>query len=114
MARHAALPLDFGYSVLEIVLLVVLHVHSRDKDWRVREQVIHLLERTLSGLGLDGPEEESVGEVADDLYKVSKGKIHKQNQTHEEDIEPPTNFGYSNRRYLADHSVEGEAAHRRN
>ncbi len=73
MACHTALPLHLSHSVLEIMLLEVLHVHGRHEDRCVSEQVVHLLEWSLRGLRLDSPEEQGVCEIADDLERVLAG-----------------------------------------
>jgi hypothetical protein len=67
MTFDTALSLHFLYSVLQVMLLIIFHVHCRDKDRSICEEVIHLLQRSLRGLWLDCPEEQSVGEVTHDL-----------------------------------------------
>jgi len=64
------LALDLGDSVLQVVLLEVLHVHRGDEVRGVGEEVVHLFQGSLGRLWLEGPEEEGVGEVADDLGQV--------------------------------------------
>lgn len=83
------------YHALLNINLEVLHVHGRDEERRVGEQVVHLLERTSLRLGLEGPEVEGVGEVADD----------------EEEVEPPSDAAHGDGGDLADHGVESEGDH---
>ena len=61
----AQLPLYILDSVLQIVGLEVAHVHGRNEERGVGEEVVHLFERTLGGLWQEGPEEDGVGKVAD-------------------------------------------------
>lgn len=65
LLHDAPLALDLLDSALQIVRLDGGTVHSGDEERGVGEQVVHLLERALLGLGQDGPEEDGVGEVAD-------------------------------------------------
>lgn len=65
MPSIALLRLHLLHSALEIVCRKVRGLHSWDEERSVREEVIHLLERALGGLGEDGPEEEGVCKVAD-------------------------------------------------
>ena len=67
VAGHAALPFHLSHAVLQVMLLKVLHVHSRHENRCVREQVVHLFKRAFGSLGLDGPEEQRVREVANNL-----------------------------------------------
>ena len=68
MARNAHLPFHFLHTVLQVARLEVLPVHVWYKDRRVGEEIVHLLKRSLSRLGLNGPEEDSIGKVAHDLF----------------------------------------------
>lgn len=40
-------------------------VHGRDEPGGISEEVAHLLERPLGGLGKHSPEEDGIGKVAD-------------------------------------------------
>jgi hypothetical protein len=73
----------------------IAHIHRRHEPRRVGEEVVHLLERPLFGLGLGGPEPNRVGEIAH----------------HEQDVEAPADFLHGDRGHLADHGVEGEGDH---
>lgn len=117
MPGNVVLLLNPLHAVLQIDLKV-LHVHGRDEqpanltvskspypqkaksssgfDVRsISEQVVHLFERTLLGLRLEGPEVQRVGEVAHD----------------EEQVELPANAAHGDGRDLADHGVESEGHH---
>lgn len=59
------------------------------------EQVVHLLQWDLLGLGKECPEEERVGEVTDN----------------KEDVVFPANRLHGNGRHLSNHSVKGERHH---
>src|SRR3954447_13981999 len=74
-------------------LLSLSHHNPR----RVAEEIIHLLQRLTCGLGQQEPEEDRVGEVADD----------------KEAVVPVSNLGHSDWRDLPDHCVEGERGHGR-
>lgn len=70
---HDALgPLDGGLvrdglePVLQIVADVAVLAGADDDPRRGFEQVVHFLERAAGRLGEQGPEEQRVGEVADD------------------------------------------------
>ena len=91
---HILLLLNPVHALLNIDLKV-LHVHRRHEQRRVREQVIHLLKRTFLRLGLESPEVQRVGEIADD----------------EEEVEAPADALHGDGRHLANHSVEGEGDH---
>ena len=54
-------------SVLQIVLLEVLLIHGRYEDRCVGEEIVHFFKRSLRSFRLNGPEEECVCEIADDL-----------------------------------------------
>lgn len=69
---------------------IILLFGSRDDPRRIGEEVIHLLERPLTGLGQQQPEEDSVGEVTDDEEEVKS-------------IADPIHCFWC---HLADHSVE--------
>lgn len=106
--------LNLMHTVLDIDRKV-FHVHRRDEQpatpihqykctpknktekniRRISEQVVHLLERAALGLGLESPEVERVGEVADD----------------EEQVEAPADAAHGDGRDLTDHGVEGERHH---
>lgn len=62
---------------------------------RISKQIIHLLQRPLLGLRLEGPEPQGVGEIAHD----------------EEDVEAPADAFHGDGGDLADEGVEGEADH---
>jgi hypothetical protein len=47
---------------------VVLGLHRRHKPGCILPQIIHSLQGNLCGLRKKGPEEDSVGEIADNLY----------------------------------------------
>lgn len=96
VADCAPFPLHLLDSVLEIMVLIVLHIHSWDEPRRIREQVIHFLQGSLLRFWLDHPEPDSIREVAN----------------HKDNVEPPANILQSYRRDLSDHSVEGERCHR--
>lgn len=111
MGIDTSLPLSFSYPLLQIMLLIVLHVHSRNEDRRIREKVIHLLQRTFGGFRLDSPEEESVCEVADDLQLISPHWHSKRQSTYENIIELVANIFQRDWCHLTDHGIEGEACH---
>lgn len=50
--------------------LELLHIHRRNEERRLGEEIAHLLERSLGRLGEESPEEESIGKVTDlkDIY----------------------------------------------
>lgn len=64
------LPLDLLDLVLQVVLVVVLAPGARDEPRRVGEERVHFLEWNLLGLGLEGPEEDCVCQIADDEEDV--------------------------------------------
>lgn len=72
-------------------------VHGRDEEGRVGEEPVHLLERAPGRLGQEGPEEEGVGQVADD----------------EEEVVPVADRLHGRARDLPDHGVEGKRRHGR-
>lgn len=112
MTRDAALPLHFCNSVLQVVLFIIFHVHRRHKPGCVGKEIVHLLKRTFRGFWLDCPEEEGVGEIADDLHNyVSEYHVSDLSQTYEEDVVFPADVVDGNRGDLANHGVESEAHH---
>lgn len=62
---------------------------------RIREQIIHLLQRPPLGLRLEGPEPQGVGEIAND----------------EQDVVAPADAFHGDGGDLADEGVESEADH---
>ena len=97
------------------MLLVVFHVHCGHKQWSIGEQIVHLFERTFLRLWLEGPEEESVSEVADHLVKLlvisCRAKIQGCGATYEEDVVPPAYTLHGYRGDLANQSVERKRDH---
>lgn len=89
-------------------------IHKRNEQRRLREEISHLLERSVSGLGENGPEVEGVGKVADLIHQyVLQVKLRK-GTYNEEDVPSPANAVLvikSNRGSLTDHSVESEGHH---
>lgn len=77
------------------IKLEILHIHRRHKQRRIREQIIHLLQRPALGLRLERPEVQRVGEIADN----------------EKQVEAPADALHGDGRDLADHGVEGEGDH---
>lgn len=87
----ASAPLEIGAEVSRVSALV----GAGDDPGGVCEEVVHLLEGQVLGLGQDGPEPEGVGEVADD----------------KEEVVAPANVLYGKISNLGDHGVEGERDH---
>lgn len=69
-ADNVLLSLNLLHTLLKVVCLKVVTLHARHKQWSISEQVVHLLQRTLSSFGHERPEEECVGEVANDEAEV--------------------------------------------
>lgn len=90
-----SLVLDFVQSVLQIMARVAVLGRADDDPRRIFEQIVHLFERTARRLREKNPEEDSVGEVAND----------------EEEVEAIADVGHGDGRDLADHGVEREAGH---
>jgi len=65
MTEGTSLSFHSLYSLLQIVSLVIRHLHAWNKRRSVCEQVVHLLERALGRLWENSPEEDRVAEVAD-------------------------------------------------
>lgn len=55
MSHLPLLSLHLGSPMLEIVCLKFPHVHGRDEEWGVGEEIIHLLQWTFLGLWLYRP-----------------------------------------------------------
>ena len=70
MGYGSLLDLDFVGPALKIVRLEVPHLHARDEEWCLGEEVLHLLEWASGRLGKHCPEEDRVGKVTN-LDKVS-------------------------------------------
>lgn len=112
VASNTPLTFDLSHPMLQIMLFVVLHVHRRNEDRRVSEQIVHLLERTLGCLGLDGPEEERIGEVAHDLATESVSSIPDgTGDAYEEVVVFISQLLDGDGSDLANHGVESEASH---
>lgn len=62
---NALLGFYFLDSPLQFMRRVIHLLHSRDEERSVCEEVVHFFKRALGGFWEDGPEEESIGEVAD-------------------------------------------------
>lgn len=71
MRAISLLRLNFGNSMLQVMRLEVGLLHPRNEQGCVGEQVLHLLERTLSRFREHSPEEEGVGQVANLRKRVS-------------------------------------------
>ena len=84
---HLAL-LDLALQIMSHVLLGASAQHD---PWRVREDLVHLLQRHLLGLGEQKPEEERIGKVTDDKHIVIA----------------VSDVGHRNGSDLSDHRVEG-------
>lgn len=55
MATNTPLGFHLRDTMLKIVLIPIAPAHARHKERRIRKEIVHLLERTLSSLGLEGP-----------------------------------------------------------
>ena len=91
--------LDFRLEIPCLIRLadLLLASLSDDDPGCVGEEVVHFLERLAGSLGQQEPEEDGVGEVADD----------------EEVVELVADVGQGDGRDLPDHGVEGEGGHGR-
>lgn len=90
------------FLLLNLALQVMGHIvflaTSRHNPWRICEHLVHFLERHALCLWKQKPEEERIGEVADDKHE----------------IESVSNIGHCDRRDLSNHRVESERSHRGN
>lgn len=80
---------------LQVMWQVILLARAGHDPRRMRENVVHFLERHLLGLGQEGPEEDSIGEIANE----------------ENEIKPVPDVIHGNGRDLTDHGVERERDH---
>lgn len=69
----------FNPSLQIRLALELLHIHRRNKERRLGKEIAHLLERPLGCLGEEGPEEESVGEIAD-LRETYQSSCHQERE----------------------------------
>jgi hypothetical protein len=82
-------------SLANLYQKLYTHFPSGEDLRSIREQIIHLFQRTPLRLRLERPKVQRVGEIAHD----------------EEQIEAPADALHGDRRHLADHGVEGEGDH---
>lgn len=96
MNSHSfALPFLRSQSTLQVPGTVVVLLESDDHQWRVGEEVVHLLEGQFRRLWEEQPEKQCVGEITDDEQEV---------------ISIP-DIGHCDRGHLADHGVERKRSH---
>lgn len=76
---------------LQVCSILAL-VDERNEPGSIGEEIVHLLQRELLGLGDESPDAKSIGEVANDEEKVIL----------------PANSTHRNTSDLTDHGVEGE------
>ena len=68
VGNRSLLGLDFCDTALDICALPVTLVHARNEVRSVGEEVVHLLKRTLGGLGQEAVEEDGIGQVANLIF----------------------------------------------
>ena len=112
MICYALLSFNLFHSSLQIVSIELNHVHGRNKHRRVCEEVVHLLQRTLSRLGQESPEENGVREVAY-LTDISdwNGDPGVSGTHDEQEVEPPSDFGHGDLGSLTNHGIKGKGHH---
>lgn len=113
MRNGTPLGFNFFYTTLQVLTRSpVALVHARHKEWRVREEVFHLLQRTFGSLRKEAVEEDCVGQVAD-LDSVSGTRVRRcVIKTYDKKyVKLPSNRFHSNRSDLANHRVKSERQH---
>lgn len=80
---------------LQVMSHIIFFATSGHDPWRIREHLVHFLERNALSLWKQKPEEERIGEVADDKYEIVT----------------IANVRHCNGRDLADHRVESKRKH---
>lgn len=93
---HILLHLPLLHLPLQIMRQVILLLTSRHEPRRMREHIVHLLQRHLLGLRQQEIEKERIGEIAN----------------HEEKVVPVLDIFHGNGRDLADHRVKGKRERR--
>ena len=78
-----------------IIGSVLALVDRRNEPRSVGEEIVHLLQRKLLGLGNESPDAKGVGEVADD----------------KDEVVLPADRAHGNTGDLSDHGVESERGH---
>ena len=98
LADHSTLLLNLQrspFQILRIPCLVSLLIMSSNQKWRIREQIIHFLERESRRLRQKEIEEERIGKVTDN----------------EKEVIAVANIGHSYVCDLSDQCVEGKGYH---
>jgi hypothetical protein len=109
MRDRPLLGFNLRNAALDIGALPIALVHAGYEVRSVGEQVVHLLERALRGLGQEAVEEDSIGEVAHLQILSAPDRGSRYNVTYNKhNVEPPANALHSNTGNLSDHGVQTE------